>query len=297
MTVYTVYGDLLFFTDFLMDIALLVAVRRFGNFKTRFGFLVAAAALGGVYSLLAVLPGFVHLRLWIVKLLFSLLMVKVAFPYLTGKRFFTAFIYFYLIGFAMAGAVLGLSWLFRDGGWDNMSYSYTALGLSAALLLALTLSRWGSSYVRRNLRENEVTETVIIGLDGKKVNLVALFDTGNELTDPVTHLPVAVVEYDAVKEILPADFCAVFSRLGADHPDRALLELGSSPIAPRLRLIPFSSIGRSNGMMLGIRPDQLSFPMRKEKTAEDVVICFYRGTMHTRENCRCIVNPAILDLM
>lgn len=297
MTVCTVYGDLLFFTDFLMDLALLFAVMRFGNFKTRFFFPVAAASLGGAYSLLTVLPAFVFWRSWYVKLLFSLVMVKIAFPHLTGKRFFTAFIYFYLIGFAMAGAVLALSWLCTNGGWAQAGFSYTAMGLSGAVIIALALSYWGKFYVKRTLRENETTEQVVIQLNGKKASLTALFDTGNELTDPVTRLPVVVVEYDAVKEILPSYFHTVFSHCGADHPDRALLQLQTYPIAHRLRLIPFSSIGKSNGMMLGIRPDKLCFPARKKKEAEDVVICFYRGTMHIRENCRCIVNPAILDMI
>lgn len=297
MTVCTIYGDLLFFTDFLMDIALLFAVMRFGNFKTRFFFPVIAASVGGIYSLLAVTPDFDFLRLWYMKLLFSLLLVKIAFPHLAGKRFFTAFVYFYLIGFAMAGAVLAFSWLFTNGGWVNMGFSYTAMGLSGALIIALSLSYWGKTYVKRTLRENESTETVVIQLDGKRTNLTALFDTGNELTDPVTRLPVVIVEYDAVREILPSYFCTVFSRCGTDHPDQALLQLQPYPIAHRLRLIPFSSIGKSNGMMLGLRPDKLCFPSRKKKEAEDVVICFYRGTMHTRENCRCIVNPAILDMI
>ena len=38
--VYTIYGDLLFFTDFLMDLTLLWAVCRFGCFKTRPVFLI-----------------------------------------------------------------------------------------------------------------------------------------------------------------------------------------------------------------------------------------------------------------
>ena len=33
----------------------------------------------------------------------------------------------------------------------------------------------------------------------------------------------------------------------------------------------------------------------KKKEVKDVVICLYRGSMHTRQHCRCIVNPAILD--
>ena len=295
MTLCTVYGDLLFFTDFLMDLALLFAVERFGGFKTRPVFLVLAASCGGVYSLVSLTAAGVFLRLWYGKALFSLFMVWLAFPRLTLKQFFSAYLYFYVVGFVMAGAVLCLSWFFRRSGWFEASFSYTAMGLSAAAVAALALSRWGRGYVRRNLRFNGATEPVILWLNGKKTELTALFDTGNELRDPVTGLPVVIVEFDAVSSLLPPDFKASFLRF--PEADRAFSALSASPLSPRLRLIPFSSIGQSNGMMLGLRPDKLCFPQRGKKEAKDVVICFYRGTMRTRMNCRCIVNPAILDMI
>lgn len=295
MTVCTVYGDLLFFTDFLMDLALFFAVSRFGNFKTPFCFLFIAAFCGGIYSLLSVFPAFAFFRLWYGKLIVSLLLVKLAFPYLKGMRYLTAFLYFYLIGFAMAGAVVCLSWFFQERGWAAVGFSYTAMGLSAGLLLVFFLSRWGKGYVRHNLRVNETTEVVHIWLNGKKAELTALFDTGNELVDPVTRRPVVIVEYDAVKMLLPACFCEAFDRCPEGSADQIMKALSSYAIASRLRLIPFSSIGQRNGMMLGLKPDRICFPARKKKTAEDVVICFYRGAMHTKEHCRCIVNPAILD--
>ena len=297
MTVCTVYGDLLFFTDFLMDLCLLFAVSRFGNFKTPRVLFFVSAALGGAYSLFSVLPSFFLLRTWYMKLLFSCCLVKTAFPYLKGKRFLTAFVYFYLIGFAMAGAVICLSWFFREHGWSEAPFSYTAMGLSAAMLFALFLSRFGSGYIRKTLRVNETTETVTIALDGKTVRLAALFDTGNELTDPVTRLPVMIVEYDAVKSLLPESFRETLRRCADLGADRVFSALQTEPLGPRLRLIPFSSIGRENGMMLGLRVDTVGFPARKKKESKDVVICFYRGSMRTKEHCKCIVNPTVLDLI
>lgn len=295
VTLCTVYGDLLFFTDFLMDLALFYGVSRFGNFKTPLIFPVIAAVVGGLYSLFSVLPSFDLLRCKEIKLLMSFLLVKISFPYVKGKGFFVAFVYFYLISFAMAGAVMCLSWFFRGRGWVNMGFSYTAMGLSSAFLVVLLLSRWGSGYVRRTLRINDCLETVTISLDGKNVKVQALFDTGNELIDPVTRIPVIIVEYEAVKSLLPHCFCEVFERgLSADG---VFSVLQPHAIASRLRLIPFHSIGESNGLLLGVRPDCISFPLRKKNEVKNVVICLYRGALHTTAHCRCIVNPAIFDMI
>ena len=295
VTVCTVYGDLLFFTDFLMDLTLLFAVSRFGNFRTKGRYLLLGAVLGGVFSLVSLMPAFGLLRGWWGKLLFSLLMVKVAFPSLKGKRFFTAFLYSYLIGFAMAGAVVCLSWFFRQRGWFDLGFSYTAMGLSAALFVALFLSGAGKGYVRKNLRLGEVTEKVVLRLNGKSVDVSALFDTGNELVDPVSRLPVVVAEYDAVKSLLPAVFCEVFEQNGS--ADEVFTAMVPYAISSRLRLIPFQSIGREHGMMVGFRPDRISFPQRNNEHSEDVVVCLYRGDMGTKEHCRCIVNPALFDMI
>ena len=37
MTTYVVYGDMLFLTNFILDLALLIAVKRFGNFPDLYG--------------------------------------------------------------------------------------------------------------------------------------------------------------------------------------------------------------------------------------------------------------------
>ena len=295
VTVCTVYGDLLFFTDFLMDLTLLFAVSRFGNFRTKGCCLLFGAALGGVFSLVSLMPAFGLLRGWWGKLLFSALMVKVAFPALRGKRFLTAFLYSYLIGFAMAGAVVCLSWFFRQRGWFDIGFSYTAMGLSAAFLVAMFLSGAGRGYVRKNLRLGEVTETAVLRLNGKTAEVTALFDTGNELVDPISRLPVIVAEYGAVKHLLPAVFCEAFE----GNPNAAEVFAAMAPyaISARLRLIPFQSIGREHGMMVGFRPDHISFPLRKHTCFENVVVCLYRGSMATREHCRCIVNPALFDMI
>ena len=48
---------------------------------------------------------------------------------------------------------------------------------------------------------------VSIFIGGKKLDLKALVDTGNSLHDPLSNLPVVIVELDSIKEMLPQNFC------------------------------------------------------------------------------------------
>ncbi len=295
MTAYVVYGDLLFLMNFLMDFTLLFGVSHFGNFKTGKLSLFLSSLLAAFYGVAAVYPQFSVLNSIFFKTLASFAIVKVAFWSCHGKKFFRAVAYFYLLSFLMAGTVMGMTWFFSDQGWTGQGMSFTAMALGFGLLVALVLSRLGVSYVKANLRRNEGSEDIEIYLNGKSVRVNALLDTGNELSDPVTGYPVAVVEFEAVRSLLPLDFADAFMRLGTRDIAGLLTEFMDKPIGGRLRLIPFSSIGRRNGMLVGIRPDCLKLPQRKYAVVDKAVICLYRGSLNTRESCDCIVNPAILD--
>lgn len=293
MTSYVVYGDLLFLMNLLMDFTLLYGVARFGNFPTRLLRLFLASLLAAFYGLAAVYPQYAVLNGIFCKTLASLAIVKLAFWSCQGKKYLRAVAYFYLLSFLMAGAVMGVTWFFNEKGWSGQVMSFTAMALAFAVLLALMLSRWGMTYVKGNLRRNEGSEEIEICLGGKSVRVSALLDTGNELLDPVTKCPVAVVEFEALKPLLPLDFADSFR--GQADVGGILSKFIDTPIGKRMRLIPFSSIGKRNGMLLGVRPDCIRLPQRKGAVVENAVVCLYKGSLHTRESCRCIVNPAILD--
>jgi hypothetical protein len=91
-----------------MDFLILWSVARFGRFRTNWLRLLVAALLGSFYLLIILLfpkPGF--LGTIGVKLLVSLIMILLAFPWHSLKLFFQALACFYFISFMVGGAMLG----------------------------------------------------------------------------------------------------------------------------------------------------------------------------------------------
>lgn len=64
-----------------------------------------------------------------------------------------------------------------------------------------------------------------------------------------------VVELDLIRRAIPDEVFSAFES-GSESPYELLAHLSSFPEwAKRVRLIPFSSLGKEKGMLIGIRPD------------------------------------------
>ena len=97
--------------------------------------------------------------------------------------------------------------------------------------------------LRRSGRAVKPIADIEIVHDGKLVCVEAMRDTGNDLTDILTGLPVVVVGPDVA-----------FQLTGLTREELAApLETMERRPVKGLRLIPFSSVGNSNGLMLGVR--------------------------------------------
>jgi len=76
-----------------------------------------------------------------------------------------------------------------------------------------------------------------------RVKLTALVDTGNTLRDPVTGLPVLVLDGKTS--------CSLTGL--SDRQLRSPLEVMRQPPIPGLRLIPYRAVGVAGGLLLGLR--------------------------------------------
>jgi len=134
-------------------------------------------------------------------------------------------------------------------GWDMVSSLIVAVG---SVLLVAELG-WG--IVHKRVRDSLYFVPIRILLGNKKLEANALLDTGNQLRDPLTGAPVVIVELELLKKAIPREILDAFESR-SDSPYELLAVLSSFPEwARRVRLIPFSSLGKDKGILIGIRPD------------------------------------------
>ena len=111
-------------------------------------------------------------------------------------------------------------------------FAVPAVAGLVALTCGIGFRNGGQELVEVELRRGE-----------KQVRLLALRDTGNTLTDPVTGKSVLVADAQSAETLLG------LTRAQLADPVGTL----ASGILPGLRLIPYRAVGVAGGMLLAIR--------------------------------------------
>jgi len=130
-----------------------------------------------------------------------------------------------------------------------------------------------------------------IFFNGSEIVLNGLVDTGNTLCEPISGSPVIVAEFGEIKDCLPEKVTAVIMN-NEEHDLPKLLEsFSGSCFSERVRFIPFSGIGRENGIIIGFRPDKTEIGA-DEKNA---VIGIYNHKLSKHGDYCALINPVLAD--
>lgn len=299
-----VYLDVVFLINLLMDYAILWATSRFGQLAASRRRLLAGAFIGATYCIALLIPGLTFLYGLFFRLLLSLIIIGVTFAPLSISRFFQACGYFYLIAFCMGGAILGSLYLLSSNPELYLTVTRTVQGLAelpvvwlmAGIAVAVILGKWGAALIRRTLNKVFFRVPLTISIEGQDLTIPALLDTGNQLKDPLTQAPVVIAEYGAVADFLPPDLKEIFQRTPELDLKGLADELSKSLWSNRFRLIPFSSIGKHHGMLLGLRPDAVSIQVEDRKVVtRNVVVGIYNKPLCPQGSYRALLHPDLLE--
>ena len=254
-----VYIDVLFGVNLFINYILLRTVGLIAGSRPRRWRTALGAVIGAAYAIAVFFPDLGLLYSLTFKLLASGLMVAAAFPVYGLRDFFRLTGLFYLVSAAFGGLSFALFFLTDWGARLGAVYSngvvYLDIPVTALFLGALAfygLTALVGTAVRLSRRRGS-RHKLVVELDGRRAELTALADTGNVLVDPITHAPVIVAELEALKELF--DYSVRVS-LGSDDLQEGLGLMAQRGL--KARLIPFSSVGERDGMMVGFVPDKAS---------------------------------------
>lgn len=284
-----IYLDILLLENIIMNYLILWITAKLSKSNMSNVRLLAASALGALYLLLAFIPNVTGYHTATVKMVLSIIIVIVAFAPEKLKVFIKTLALFYIVSFLFAGCFIAVSY-FVDGGGiiaGNMIYTWNPkwTNLVYAAIVILIIVRVGWSYIQNRFAKETLLVPLNIVFDNQRVELTALVDTGNSLHEPISNTPVIVVEFNAVKTILPAEIERIFTQTKECDFETITDILSRSAWLSRFRLLPYTSIGKEYGMLIGFKPDYISIRIDEmEKRLDHVIIGIYDKTLSKTED-------------
>lgn len=241
----------------------------------------------------------------IIKIVLSIVMIKVAYNIKFNKGLIKTLIVFYLISFATAGIAMALIYsnAFTIVKFENNPENITRRMSQQSLMknaiisgsIGFIITFLAFKYNKSKITKNDLICELIIKIGNKKVRLKALIDTGNSLKYSNTNDNVIIVEKN---KIFSEDEFKKYIEEGSDENEEKNYRNANAKVNKKnengkvsdknanntkLRLIPFKSIGKENGVLIGIKPDEVIM-IKDEKITklENVIIGMYEKKIGTK---------------
>ena len=295
----TIYLDVVLLENLCMNYIILFATGYIMKLKIKHWKLILSALLGGIYaaiSYLEILPIYSSLPM---KILLSALMVYIAFNAKGIKILSKQLILFYLTSFVFGGAAFAFIYIVKPqeilmkNGLFLGTYPLKTVILAAVIAFILLLAAF--TIVKNKISKKDMFCDVEVELNAKTVETKAMIDTGNLLKEPITNTPVIVMEHTLLYECIPREILDNLENILGGDFGKIPEEIKKEYIS-RLKLIPFSSLGKQNGMLVGIKADALRIMEEEQEYKKgNVIIGIYNKSLTKRGEYRALIGLELLE--
>ncbi|CCZ03112.1 peptidase U4 sporulation factor SpoIIGA [Eubacterium sp. CAG:603] len=279
--VYIVYLDVFFMINFIMDYMIILITSRIAKVKKKRIRQLAGAGCGALYSVIVIKPLTNHLfKITLVNILIAAVMVLISFGFTSASVYIKNVFLLFVVSFTMSGIINYLYYSTVIGKYvrNVLSGNSNKVVNARKFILVSVLAYILLSAIVRIIfsvrKDMELYYDVKITFRGKSVVVRGLYDTGNGLTEPVSGKMVHIAEYKILKPLLEGDEKA----------------------KENIYVIPFHSIGEEDGIMYGIRMDEMVVLVDDEpKFLYNPIIGIYTGNVSKRGNYSIILNRETFD--
>ncbi len=144
--------------------------------------------------------------------------------------------------------------------------------------------------IKGKLTKKDMFCNIKININSNTVYTKAIIDTGNFLKEPITKIPVAVVEKDILKGVIPEEILNNLSNIIEGK------EISLGEYLSKIRLIPFMSLGKENGMLIGIKADGLAINTQDDVLfIKNIIIGIYDGNLSKTGKYKALIGLELLE--
>ena len=294
----TIYIDVVLIENLLMNYIILFATGVILKINIKHGRLLVASLVGAIYTIIAYISNLRIYSNFLLKLILSLVIIYIAFNPKNVKKLCKFTLIFYLTSFVFGGAAFALIYIvkpqeiLKNNGLVLNANSLKVIFISAVIAFAICII--GFKIVKNKITAKDMYCTIKIKLNEKEIETKAMIDTGNFLKEPITNTPVIVVEHILLYDCIPKEILNHLENiLGGDFSQ--IPENMKEEYMPRLKVIPFSSLGKQNGMLLGIKAEEVAIKNEEEsKIKDNVIIGIYNKSLTKRGEYRALLGIELM---
>lgn len=294
----TIYIDVVLIENLLMNYIILYATGIVMKIKMKVVRLLLASLIGALYSIMAYISTFGIYSNIILKFILSIIIIYVAYNPQTAKKMWKELMVFYLVSFVFGGAAFALIYIVKPqeilmkNGLFLGTYPLKTVLLGAVLAFVLIIVVF--AIAKNKISKKDMFCDIKFKLNGKEIKTKAMIDTGNLLKEPITNTPVVVVEHTLLYDCMPKEILNHLEDILGGDFEKVPEEIRINYIS-KLKLIPYSSLGKQNGMLLGIKPDFLVIQEEEnEEKKDNIILGIYNKSLTKRGEYRALLGIELL---
>lgn len=262
----TVYLDIILIENLCMNYIILLATGLIVKNKINGLRILLSSLLGSIYAVSSYVTNLEIYSTIIMKIILSITMIYLAFNPKNLKQMLKQLVIFYLTSFAFGGCAFALLYFIRPQ--DILMKDGVYIGtypLKIAILggiVGFVVINISFKIIKGRINKKSMFCDVEIYLKDKVSEVHALIDTGNLLKEPITGNSVIVVEKEKLYNLIPETILDNIEEIM--YGGKNLEDIDTEYIS-KLRLIPFSSLGTPNGMLIGTKVDEIKVKFEEEE--------------------------------
>lgn len=294
----TIYIDVVLIENLIMNYIILFATGIIIKTKIKHIKLILSSLVGAIYSVLAYMSILQIYTSIILKFILSIIIVYIAYNPQNIRIMWKDLLIFYLTSFVFGGAAFSLIYIVKPqeilmkNGLFLGTYPLKTIILGTILSFGIIITAF--KIVKTKISPKDMYCIIEINIDEKNIITKAMIDTGNLLKEPITGKPVIVLEQTLLYNIIPSEILNNIENILGGDLDKIPDEIRNK-YCSKLKLIPFTSLGKENGMLIGINAKSVKIRHEdQENQKNDVIIGIYSKSLTKRGEYRALIGIELL---